>query len=760
MENNTNTIDIKALTLKLLRKWYWFALGLFITGCLLTLYYFSTTSKFAVNSRIMIREDESQGMNNFAALSALGLGGSGKIVDDEMAILTSRDIISDVIQSLNIQTEYRKRKGLRWLGQYPTPDLRVEYPEQFLDTMRFKTTLKFRVRGSGYVLKVKYGREASSKHKITDLSQPIETCIGPIRIIPIRPFEPGDKYKMITAPMLPLAAAYNENIQTAKLKRESNVINIATQTDMPLRAIDFIKKEIELYNKSAVDDKNMMASNTAMFISERMNIIEAELSKAEQDVQNYKQSNHLTDLSSEARLYLMTSSEYEKRLAEVDMQYNLLDYVEQFVQDSKNNGKLIPANLGIADESVTSLISGYNSSLIRRMRLERSATDTNPVLKQLAIESELMRGNIVATIESVKQSLRVTRRDLQAQQDRAGGQVSTVPRKEREYIEVERQRNLKEQLYLLLYQKREENALLLASTVMPAKVVDVAKQDPERVSPKISILGLIWLVLGIGIPFGIIYLYDIFNDRIEDEAEYKRLIHLPYAGELVRNHHGRFVAVQDGVNSVSAELFRSLRTNLRFMQPADVKNPVVLVTSAVNGEGKSYVATNLAISLALLNKKVALVGLDIRKPMLAHYLELPTQGNLTSYLADPSFTIDDLIVSSGLHAGLDVLPAGVIPPNPSELILSERLDELFKELRKRYDYIIVDTAPVELVSDTFILTRVADMTLFVSRIHRTTRDMLASLQQHAADGRLKNVACVLNGVKSARAGYGYGNTKS
>lgn len=756
--NTNNSIDLKSLVLKLLRRWYWFAAGLFIIGCLCAYYYMSTNPKFAVNSRIMIREDEKAGMGNFAALSALGLGGGTKVIDDEMAILTSRDIISDVIRSLDIQTEYRKRKHLRWVGLYPTPDFRIEFPEQFLDTMRFKTAMTFKVRKSGYVLKVKYGGmfEKKSKHKITDLSAPINTCIGPVRIIPIRSLEPGTMYKAITNPILPLAATYNKNISTSKLKRESNIISISTKTDMPERAIDFIKREIELYNKSAVDDKNLMASNTALFIEERMRLIEAELNKAEKDVQDYKEGNHLTDLSSEARLFLLESNEYSKRIAQTEMQYNLLDYVEQFVKDNNNSDKLIPANLGIADGSVIELIAGYNGALLRKMRLERSATVSNPVLQQLDTEASLMRENIIATIASVKNSLLVSKRDLLSEQAKAGGKINTVPRKEREYIEVERQRALKEQLYLLLYQKREENALLLASTVMPAKIVDVAKQDPIRVSPKLKILGLVWLIFGLGIPFGIIYLYDMFNDRIEEEDEYKRLIHLPFAGELVRNHHGRFVAVQDGVNSVSAELFRSLRTNLRFMQPADVNNPVILVTSAINGEGKSYVASNLAISLSLLNKKVALVGLDIRKPMLAHYLNLPSQGSLTAYLADPSYSIDDLIVPSGFQKGLDILPAGIVPPNPSELILSERLDELFKELRKRYDYIIVDSAPVELVSDTFMLTRIADMTLFVSCIHRTTRDMLANLNQYAEQGRLKNIACVLNCVKSARAGYGYG----
>jgi capsular exopolysaccharide synthesis family protein len=280
--------------------------------------------------------------------------------------------------------------------------------------------------------------------------------------------------------------------------------------------------------------------------------------------------------------------------------------------------------------------------------------------------------------------------------------------------------------------------------------------NPTPVSPRLKLIVLACLVLGLAFPVVIMVMYDVLNNRISDDSrELERRLKIPLGGVLVKNHHGAHVAVREGENSVSAELFRTLRTNLRFMQPNSVTNPVVLVTSSVNGEGKSYVATNLAISMALLGKKVALVGLDVRKPMLANYLNLPNQGCLTSYIAESGYTIEDMIVPSEV-ATLDILPAGVIPPNPSELLQSERLDELFTELRNRYDYVIVDSAPIALVGDTFLLSRIADMTVYVTRANYTTFELIDFVNQTHEQQRLPKMVAVLNGADAKKVGYGYG----
>ena len=556
--------------------------------------------------------------------------------------------------------------------------------------------------------------------------------------------------------MLPAVDRFAQTIQADVLKKESNVIAITTTTDMPQRAIDFMKKEIELYNLDAVIDKNLMASNTATFIEERLRLIENELSVAEAEVEQYKENYGIVDLASEAGLYLRESAEYKKRVAEIETQLNLVKYVADYVADDTKAENLIPANLGIADGSLVALITEYNGILLNKMRVQRTAMDNNPVVGQMERQLALMRENIVTSIASVSNSLKISKQDLEKRYGNVESQRGDIPSQERKYREVARNKQLKESLYLYLYEKREENALTLASTIVPAKVIAQPQMNPTASAPRLKIIGLICLILGCGVPFAGIYLYYMFNNRLEDDSkELERKTKLPFGGALVQNHHGEHVAVRDGVNSVSAELFRSLRTNIGFMVPSAQKNPVILVTSSVNSEGKSYVATNLAISLSLLNKKVALVGLDIRKPMLAQYLGLSSEGCLTSYLSDDSYSVDDLVLHSEF-SNMDILPAGIIPPNPNELLQSPRLDQLFAELRQRYDYVIIDSAPVAMVSDTFQLSRVADMTVYVCRARYTTFDLIDFLNQVHEQKRLPNIVTVLNGVNAKNIGYGYG----
>jgi capsular exopolysaccharide synthesis family protein len=378
------------------------------------------------------------------------------------------------------------------------------------------------------------------------------------------------------------------------------------------------------------------------------------------------------------------------------------------------------------------------------------------MINQLDSQLAMLRENIIVSIGNVHSSLSISKNDLDSQYKLAQNQRNDIPSQERQFVEVYRNKQLKEELYLFLYKQREENALNLASAVMPAKIIAAPQMNPTPVGPRAKIIALLCLFFGCGFPLGIMIVYDIMNNRISDESrELEKRLKIPFAGMLVKNHRGEHIAVREGENSVSAELFRTLRTNIRFMQPIDSQCPVMLVTSSINGEGKSYVAANLATSMALLGKKVALVGLDIRKPMIATYMNLPSQGCLTSYLSDPSYVLDDVIVPSSI-ANLDTLPAGVIPPNPSELLQSDRLEMLFAELRKRYDCVIIDSAPVALVSDTFLLNRVADMTIYVTRANYTTFELLDFLNQVHLQQRLPRMIAVLNGVDAKKVGYGYG----
>ena len=757
MSQKEQEIDIRAWIIRILKNWYWFVLSCAVCGTIGLYSYFSSTKEYVVDASIMLRSED-EALPQFELVTSLmGMGGT-KSTEDEVELLTSRDILCQVVKELDLQTEYRKYDALKWVGQYPGHDLTVVYPPVYLDTVTRGVNIDLKIRKNDYVVKVRYGRWTRSRHKVKDLTTPFETCIGMLSFAINNPeeIEVGDKYKMHTLPMLPLTDSYKKNVSASLVRKESNIITISTTTDMPTRGRDFIRKQIEYYNMDAVLDKNIMASNTAAFIEERLRLIEQELAVAEKDVAQYKQRYDIVDLESEAILALQEGAEYKKQVAEIETQLNLVGYIAEYVSDESKKNNLIPANIGVEDIALISLISEYNQLMLDRMRVRRTASDSNPVLNQMESQLTAMRENIITTISTLTSTLTIAKQDIERRQGTINNQRNNLPDQEQEFIEVMRNKVLKEELYLFLYKQREENALTLASTVTPAKVVNTPQMNPTPVAPRLSIIGLFCLILGILLPLSVMIMYDIMNNRISDEArELESRLKIPLGGSLVKNHHGGHIAVREGENSVSAELFRTLRTNLRFMQPKDVKSPVLLVTSSVNGEGKSYVATNLAISLTLLGKRVALVGLDIRKPMLATYMNLPSQGCLTSYIAEDSYTLEDLVVPSGI-ANLDVLPSGVIPPNPSELLQSEKLDQLFVELRQRYDYVIVDSAPVALVGDSYLLHRLVDMTIFVTRANYTAYDLIEFINQTHMQQRLPKMVAVLNGVDAKKIGYGYG----
>ena len=757
MAQETQEIDIRMWCIRILKNWYWILLSCILFGAWGVYTYLSTTPRHTVDAKIMIRTSDSDSpLPQMEMLAMMGMGGM-KQVEDEVAILTSRDILTQVVRDLDLQNEYRKKRKLRWEGQYPSHDLVMVYPETFLDTIKRTVRLEMKVRKNDYLVKVRYGQRWNfSRHKVKDVTVPFETCAGKIAINPNKPLEKGDKYRVVTMPMLPAVDKYTQTIAASPLKKESNVIVISTSTDMPQRAIDFINKEIDFYNLDAVVDKNIMASNTAAFIEERLRLIEDELAVAESNLEQYKERNGIVDLITEAEIYLHEGSEYKKQAVEIETQLNLVKYIGEYVSDETNKNSLIPANLGIEDPALIALVTEYNQLLLNRMRVQRTATTNNPVLSQMDLQLAVLRENIISSISSISNTLSIAKENI----DKHFGKIESMryglPSQERQFVEVVRTKELKEQLYLFLYEKREENALTLASTVMPAKVIATPQMNPTPSAPNLKMIAMICLILGVCFPIGIIYLYHFFNNKISDDSkDLERRIKVPFGGVLVQNHHGEHVAVREGVNSASAELFRLLRTNIHFMLPPNTSNPVILVTSNINGEGKSYVATNMAMSLALLGKKVALVGLDIRKPMLAQYLNLPSQGLLTSYLSDSDYTLEDVTIPSGTP-GLDILPAGIVPPNPNELLMGERLDQLFAELRQRYDYIVVDSAPVALISDTFQLNRVADMTVYVCRARYTTFDLIDFLNNVHEQKRLPNIVTVLNGVNASKAGYGYG----
>lgn len=755
--NNINEIDVRKLVRVVLEHWWWFALGVMVFLCLGGMYFLRKSTTWTTDAAIMLRQNESTGLDQIEALSMLGLSGNAA-AEDEVVVLHSRGLLYQAIDALNLWENTYVKDGLKWKGEFKNHAVNVDYIDlnEKAKTSAFIITIK--PTKNGYKIKTKNGFFRRSSTKVADLSSPIETGIGTIMIHANRELSQDTTYRVLHRQKDEVVADYRKAINVAQHKKESNIIQLSTTSSMPERDKALLYQIIEQYNMNAVVDKNTIATNTASFIEERLSIITAELSEAEDVVADYMEKNKIANIDEQAKLFLQASSTEQKAIAEIETQLSLVDYIQDFLRDDTKRNNLIPSNIGIEDPSLASSLSEYNTLQLQRMRIMRTATEDNPVIEQLNGQLTSMRQNIIATIGSVRESLKIRQRNLQMQDTKFNRQIQDAPEQQREYVRVVRDQQIKERLYLYLYQKREENALMLAATSLPAKIIDMPQRDVLSGRPKLMKLLFICFVLGILFPAGLLYIYILFNNKIDDVKDYEKRIHAPLLGQLVQNSRNTHIAIHEGESTISAELFRLMRTNLKFIVPADVKSPVILVTSCINGDGKSYVASNLALSLAILGKKVALVGLDIRKPMLSVYFNLNTRGHLTDYLAEPTIELNDVIVPSGEHKNLDILPCGTIPPNPAELLQTERLEELFAELRKRYDYIIVDTAPIALVSDTYLLDRIADTTIFVSRYRYTPYEMIDYLNDVIDQKRMHNVACVLNAVTNVgNYGYGYGN---
>ncbi|KAB4428757.1 polysaccharide biosynthesis tyrosine autokinase, partial [Bacteroides thetaiotaomicron] len=517
-----------------------------------------------------------------------------------------------------------------------------------------------------------------------------------------------------------------------------------------------INQLLEMYNRNTNNDKNEIAQKTAEFIDERIGIISKELGSTEANLETFKRDAGITDLTSEAQIALAGNAEYEKKSVENRTQISLVNDLRKYLRG--NEYEVLPSNVGLQDAALIGAIERYNEMLIERKRLLRTSTENNPAIVNLDTSIRAMKANVQATLEGTLQGLMITKESLDREASRYSRRISNAPGQERAYVSIARQQEIKAGLYLMLLQKREENAIALAATANNAKIIDEAIADDIPVSPKRSMIYLIALILGIGIPVGIIYLIDLTKFKIEGRADVEKLTSVPVVGDIPltdeKNDKNGSIAVFENKNNLMSETFRNIRTNLQFMLDNDQK--VILVTSTVSGEGKSFVSSNLAISLSLLGKKVVIVGLDIRKPGLNKVFNLSSkEKGITQYLANPEMDLMSLIQQSDVNKNLYILPGGTVPPNPTELLARDGLDKAIEILKKNFDYVILDTAPIGMVTDTLLIGRVADLSAYVCRTDYTHKAEYTLINELYHEKKLPNLCTIINGVDLKRRKYGY-----
>lgn len=754
-EEESGGINIQELMFKLLAQWKWIAASVVVCMVGAYVYLKFQLPVYRISSTVLLKDDKrGTPFDQMSTLQDWGLVSGSANVENEMVVIRSRNLLKKVVTELKLYASYSLDDRLPKQPLYKNSPVTVDMDS--IATLNAYIGMKVKMLKDGKLqVKGNVGKE-TFEGTLDALPAVMSTPVGVVNFYRNEAVEPIYDEEITIGLVNPLivASGYAGGMEVVQGSKNTSVINLALSETNVARGKDFLNKVVDVYNRDAIDDKNRVALNTEAFIEERLAKLDVELGSAERDLESYKKRERLTDIQSEAQLAVQGNTEYRRMQVELETQLNLLKYLQDYMKNDKKMEKLVPANVGIQDATLQQLVQQYNLYQLERERLLRTSSEQNPAVQNLNSSIRAMYESILASLHSVEQTLLISKKNLERQTQIYDNRISNVPTIEREYTEKARQQQIKQQLFLILLQKREENSLALAVTVTSAKVIDDASASGP-VSPRRSMIYMIALVIGFAFPIGMIYLLELLNFKIRTRSDLERLTKASVLGEVPLSKSDERVVVKENVNNSMAESFRAIRTNLQFTL-ANTDHRVIMVTSSVPGEGKSYVSINLAMSMALVNKKILLVGLDVRKPTLAAYMKLSRKAGATSYLANLETDLDRLIVPSGISENLDVLPAGPVPPNPAELLLSERLDSLFAELRRRYDFILVDTAPIGVVSDSLIVGRVADATVYVARSEVTYKKYLSWVDDLQSSKKLPTISMVLNGVEVNKKSYGYG----
>ena len=767
LEEKEEQADIKAILFKYIIRWPWFIASIIICRACAWIYLKQSTPIYNITASVIIKDEKKGGTmgNEFSGLEDLGLLNPSKNIDNEIEILQSKSLIKDVVNELGLYINYWGNKGFKTTDLYGASPILVHYSFKDAETLNapIQLTINYQKNGNLNVNMITdkgNDNEKKINKTFTEFPAVLSSEKGVITFIENQqvPIVEDVNLDITISHPLAIAKGYRSALSIEPTSKTTSVATISIKNTNKKRGEDFINKLVEMYNRDANDDKNEVAQNTAHFIDERISVINQELGTTEQELENFKRESGLTDLSSDAQLAVAEKSAYEKLCVENGTQLNLIQYLSDYLKKPENANTTLPVNVGLNDKSLTEQISQYNALILERNRLRRTSSDSNPVIRRLDSNIDDMHASLLTTINSVYKGLLITKADLDRQAGKYAGQISNAPAQERRFVSIQRQQEIKAGLYLMLLQKREENNIALAATANNAKIIDDALADDVPISPNKKIIYLAALVLGFGIPVAIIYILSLLSYRIEGHSDVERLTRVPVIGDVPLNDSDEkyAIAVRENDNDIMAETFRSLRTNLLFML-GDPDKKVILVTSTTSGEGKTFIASNLAVSLALLGKKVVIVGLDIRKPGLNKVFHIShKERGITQYLVAPQSTdLRSMIQSSDLSANLNILPGGTIPPNPTELLARKSLDDAIELLKKDYDYVVLDTAPIGMVTDTQLIARVADISVYVCRADYTHKNDYQLINELYANKRLPGLCTVINGLDMKKKKYGY-----
>ena len=770
-ENNMNELDeekvnYQELLFRYIIHWPWFVASVLI--CLIGAwgYLYFQIPVYQVSASIIIKDDKKGGNSGSADLENLGLGGvitSAQSIDNEIEVLRSKTILKEVVNNLELYITYYDEDEFPRQEMYKTSPVVVNLTAQEADKLPNAALIDMKLASDGGLdVNLKVGLNEYNK-RFDKLPAVFPTNVGTFGFTLRDSLSNGQvegqkdvrHISAVVSQPFGVAKGYQWALTIAPTSKATSVATVSLVNTNIQRGQDFINKLMEMYNRNTNNDKNEVAEKTREFINERIKIIDEELGNTEEKLETFKRNAGLTDISSDAQLAVSGNAEYEKKRVENGTQINLVRDLAKYINNPLNEYEVLPSNIGLTDNGLTTQLERYNELVIERKRLLRTSTENNPMIINLDMSIRAMKANVKAAIDGTLQGLLIVKADLDREASRFSRRISDAPGQERQYVSIARQQEIKAGLYLMLLQKREENAIMLAATANNAKIIDEPVAEGGPVSPKPKMIYMIALVLGVGLPVGIIFLTSFTKFKIEGRGDVEKLTRLPIVGDVpLTGEKNGSIAVFENQNNLMSETFRNVRTNLQFMLGNGQK--VILVTSTVSGEGKSFISVNLAISLSLLGKKVVIVGLDIRKPGLNKVFNISRkEQGITQYLSNPEKNLMDLVQASDVSKSLYILPGGTVPPNPTELLARDGLDKAIETLKKNFDYVILDTAPVGMVTDTLLIGRVADLSVYVCRADYTRKAEFTLINELAENNKLPNLCTVINGLDFQKKKYGY-----
>lgn len=726
------------------------------------------TYQYQASATIKIKEEQqSQKLPGLDEMTSGGLfSGGGNKVKDEIEVMTSRVIISNIVKNLGLNIRYYNQGKIIEQEIYQNPPVKLNFFASDSIIHQVDTTLYLKITSPSQFLMFKEDRKSiidqdDSDGKLYSFGDRIMTGFGDIVIVPnIGKHAPknGNNIKVTINKISSIVDKYQPAIQTSN-EAGSSIVKLSLKDNDSYRAIDILNQIIREYNQDVIMDKEDVIKVTSDFINKRLEMVFKELEEVDFTAEQLQKRNNLTALGSQANIYLESEKQNEFQINSTANTIQLIDFLQQEIREENRSSDLLPSNIGITDGSVNQITKNYNELVAQRDKALLNSTDKNPIVINLNNQIKALKENLEISLENMRKTSEITLSNLTKEDERIRGQLYSAPTKQRQLRDIERQQSIKESLYLYLLEKREESAIRLGMFTANAKIIDSAYSSHLPVSPNKVLTYLAALILGLMVPIGFIYVQDLLDTKIYDKDDLTAILNIPYIGDIpMTNKKTKLINKID--YSPKAESFRILRSNIDFvLKDLDSKTKKIFITSTRAQEGKSHTSTNLASSISFSEKSVLLIEMDIRVPKIMQYLKEKSQTKigLSDYLADKKLTPDDVVNKLKDNPFLDVIPSGTIPPNPSELLMSDRVQELFDYFEGKYDYIVVDTSSVGLVSDTLLISKFADIVIYVVGADNTDKRQLTAVAKPLfEDDRLPRMNLLLNGTNFGKKGYGYG----